>query len=650
MKNLLKAFLVALVVVGGFTAYEVQRNAAVAKIPARDHSLKLDVNNSRVLHDLEQGRDYDSSVIDNTYTWVSRRYDASDFRLQSLARILYDYRDSITDADYQTIAETFLGFKYWMDQPGSDSMCYWSENHQLLFAASEYLAGQYWPDEVFSNSGQTGSEHLAMARERILTWLEQRWLYGFTEWYSNTYYVEDIAPLANLIDFAEDPEIVIKSQIIMDLLLYDVATQSHQGSFISSSGRMYANGKRYPERNSMQAVIDSIWDPAPWGREPSKRVGMDINFVYINNYEVPAVLKAIGEDVEEGTVIKASTGLNLDELAAEDLIGLEDRQIMMQWAIEAFSNDIIIDNTVRYMRTHNMLSNEFLHDLNPFNLAVLRYTNGLPAISRLLNPVTNGTAIQRANTYTYKTPDYMVATAQAYHPGTYGDQQHLWNAVLSRQVSVFTTHPAKPLSDKGALSGSPGYWVGSGRFPHVVQDRNVVLNIFRIPSETGFMEKSIQDYTHAHFPQERFDEVRLDGRYAFGRTGHTFGAFVALNPLHYHEDSSDDLVQPGRDAFWVFEAGSAADDGSFDAFIARVKANAVGYADGELSYSSSGREYVLRFQGDFTIDGEIQDLEYPRFDSPYVQAPRKPETLRIEYGGQFLDLDFYNRVRASGSR
>jgi hypothetical protein len=349
--------------------------------------------------------------------------------------------------------------------------------------------------------------------------------------------------------------------------------------------------------------------------------------------------------VKEAVVIKGTTGLNLSELAGEDLIGLEDRQIMMQWAMEAFSNDIIIDNTLAYLRANNMLGNEFLHDFNAFNLSILRYTVGLSALSRKLNPVTNGTAIQRANTYTYKTPDYMVATAQAYHPGTFGDQQHLWNAVLSRQVSVFTTHPAKPLSDEGALSGSPGYWVGSGRFPHVVQDRNVVLNIFQIPTEKGFMEKSIQDYTHAHFPQERFDEVRVDGRYAFGRSGDSYAAFVTLNPLHYMEGTSDDLVQPGRESYWVFEAGSRTDDGEFEAFIARIKANPVAYADGRLVYTSGGRELALQYQGEFEIDGVRQELEYPRFDSPYAQVPRKPQTMTIAHGGHSLFLDFYNGRR-----
>lgn len=643
-------FLVVLSVVtaiGGtvlLTTWEAVHTLRIEKIPARDHSLGLNINTNAVLADLHAGREYNPRIIRDSATYVGRRFDTSNFRLQSLIRIMYRHADGLSPEDRQTVKDTFLDFKYWMDQPGQDSMCYWSENHQLLFSASEYLAGQLWPEEIFTNTGLTGREHREMGRRRILTWLEQRWLYGFAEWYSNTYYVEDIAPLANLIDFAEDQDIVIKSKMILDLLLHDVATQSYQGTFISTSGRLYANGKRYAERTDMQASIDHVWDPAQWGRKKNTRAGMGINFILAENYSVPPVIRAIGED-EQPVVIKASTGLDLQELQEKGLIGLEDPQIMMQLAMESFSNDLVIENTINYIHEHDMFANEFLHDLRPFNLTILKKTGALPAISRLLNPVTNGVAIQRANTYTYRDPDFMVATAQAYHPGSFGDQQHLWNAVLSRQVSVFTTHPARPLSDEGALSGSPGYWVGSGRFPHVVQDENVVLNIFQPPEGKGFMEKSLQDFTHAHFPKERFDEVIVDGRYAFGRAEDTYGAFIARNPLHYTEGSTDDLVQPGMDTYWIFEAGSARRDGDFESFMQRIRGNVVDFENAALSYVTRGKRLELDYLGDFVVDGRTQDLQYPRFRSPYADVEREPEVIRISHEGRSLELDFYRQRR-----
>jgi hypothetical protein len=662
MKKFSISVLILIIAIGGWVAVDAYRYFDIEKLPARApkmvpenannnavlkqlmHGKKR--NSSQVLYDLENGNAYDPEVFDGVYDFVSKRWDTSDFSLQSLARILYEHREKITDTDYNTIKKSFVEFKYWMDQPGQDSMCYWSENHQILFSASEYLAGQYWPEQTFTNTGLSGREHMTMARARILTWLEQRWLYGYTEWYSNTYYVEDIAPLANLIDFADDQEIVIKAQIVLDLLLHDVATQSYKGTFIASSGRMYENGKRYGDKNSMQATIDSIWDPARWGHKPKERIGMDLNFVYVNNYEVPPVIKAIGEDDSRELVIKATTGLNLSELAERDLIGTQDRQIMMQWAMESFSNSIIIENSIDYIQQNNMFANEFLNDFKYFNLGVLTKTGLLAPLSDYLKPVTNGVAIQRANTYNYRTPDYMVTSAQAYHPGSYGDQQHLWNATLSRTVSVFTTHPAKPLSEGGALGLSPNYWVGSGRFPHVAQEENVVLNIYDIPTEPGFMEASVEAYTHAHFPTERFDEVIIDGNYAFGRTNNTYAALIGKNTLAFKNGTMDDLIQQGRNTFWIFEAGSQSSDNSFDQFIARVKANSVSFADNQLRYESNDKQLSLRYQGDFSIDGEVQDLNYPRFDSPYIKAPREPNTMRFEHDGKTLELDFFNMQRA----
>ena len=65
-----------------------------------------------------------------------------------------------------------------------DSMCHWSENHQILFAATEYLVGITWPDAIFAD-GNSGEKHVELAKERINAWMEQRYNYGFNEYYSN---------------------------------------------------------------------------------------------------------------------------------------------------------------------------------------------------------------------------------------------------------------------------------------------------------------------------------------------------------------------------------------------------------------------------------------------------------------------------------
>lgn len=643
-KMVLVVIVIVLVVlaIGGWVYADILRNDGIEKIAARPEE-SISMNPELVLWQLENDVPVDDwDNITGACDYVDGRYDCADFRLQSMMRILYEHSDKVKPEVLERMKATILGFKYWMDQPGEDSMCVWSENHQILFASAEYLAGQYYPDETFTNDGKTGAEHMEMAKNRILHWLEQRWLYGFTEWYSSVYYVEDITPLSNLIEFAGDEEISEKSKIIMDLLLYDVATQSYKGTFISTSGRAYErNRKSGVAGNSMKAVIQQVWG---FPVDPEGRKGMDLCFIYMDNYEVPEVIELIGRD--PGTaVIKASNGLDLDELKERNLIGQNDNQIMMQWAMEAFTNHQVIANSIEYIDRHDMFSNEFLHDFKMININLLKKARLLPLVSKILKPVTNGVAIQRADTYTYRTPDYMMATAQAHHPGEYGDQQSPWVATFSDEVSIFNSHPAKGLSDRGALSGSPGYWVGNGRMPHSVQDENINISIYRIPDKKGFMEKSLVDYTHAYFPSSLLDETVIEGRYAFGRLDTRYLAFIGTNELEYLEGTDDDLIQQGSDTYWVFEIGTENTDGSFEDFKKRIRGNDVYMEEDLLTYESGGRKLEVEFGGDFKIDGAVVDTGYERHDSPYADNERERSTMSFKFGGKELYLDFYNVVR-----
>ena len=55
------------------------------------------------------------------------------------------------------LIEAVINFKYWHDEPGVDAMCYTTENHSILFHTCEVLAGQLFPYETFTNTGETGS-------------------------------------------------------------------------------------------------------------------------------------------------------------------------------------------------------------------------------------------------------------------------------------------------------------------------------------------------------------------------------------------------------------------------------------------------------------------------------------------------------------
>src|SRR5262249_44412117 len=77
-------------------------------------------------------------------------------------------------------------------------MQYWSENHQILFATAEYLAGQWLPDQTFRPGERyrsrkqyqdfTGRERMQRAADRIGRWLDDRLRFGMSEWNAPGYY------------------------------------------------------------------------------------------------------------------------------------------------------------------------------------------------------------------------------------------------------------------------------------------------------------------------------------------------------------------------------------------------------------------------------------------------------------------------------
>jgi len=632
------------------------RNSRIETKPSRPKE-KLEGSPNEILYRFETGQEFPAGELqthlDGICSYVDGRYDCADFRLVSLMRVMYLHPEKLTESQKAQIRETLLNFKYWLDEPGDDSMCYWSENHQILFATAEYLAGKLYPDEIFPNTGMTGREHMAKGRERSLIWLEQRWNYGFVEWYSNVYYVEDIGPLSNLIDLTGDPEITVKAQIVMDLLLFDLATQSYKGTFVTTSGRAYERNRKSGVHSSMKSVAQHIWG---YDLDGEDRKGMDLNFKYIRNYEVPEVIRQIGWDHGE-RIIKASNGLNVSELKGEDLIGMETRQIMMQWAMESFTNPEVIANTLKIINTYGLLSQESFNPFTMINYSVLKTFGLLPVISRTLAPQSNGNAIQRANAYMYKNDSFSMSTAQNYHPGTHGDQHHIWQATLSNELSIFASHPAVWPEDRGPNGNSPTYWVGSGRLPHSVQDRNVNLTLFRLPEEKGPMEKRMIPYTHAWFPEAHFDEVAVEDTHIFGRLGDVYVGMKAYQPLSYIEperltkDGDSDpegrreVIQEGRDTWWITEISTREAEGGFDAFMERIRSNPASYSEGRLTYATGDREFELNFGGVFMLNGVPVDTEYDRFDSPYAEAPRKPETVTMEWNDRTLFLDFDNMIR-----
>lgn len=579
--------------------------------------------------------DVDWNKLIPTLKFIDNQYDTSDFKLVNLIRILYEFSDNIPVHTKDKIDSTLLNFRYWMDEPGENGMCYWSENHQILFSSAEYLIGNFYKDKVFNNSGLYGYEHSIKAKQRILDWLELRWLYGFTEFYSGVYYIENVAALLNLIDHSDDEEIVVKSKIILDLIFYDIASQSYNGMTVSVSGRAYESNRKGGRHETMGGISEYLLF--------DKQLSSNMVFALGNStsYCIPSIFNQIVNDSSD-VVIKQSNGLNLEELKYENLYGTDDRSILMQWGMEAFTNASVINNSISYIRKNRMFSNEFLKDFRYLDFSLLNLLSLHSPISKFIKPSTDGKVIERGNTYTYRTKDYSIYSVQNYNPGEYADQHHVAGMNIGNKFSIFHTHPARKYEDD---SHSPNFFVGYGRLPHVVQDYNVSLSIYNIPSIPGFMEEYILDYTYVYFPINKFDSVYINSNYIFGKSGNVYCALIGSSDLSIESDEI--IIQEGRNNIWIIEAGSFEKDGSFENFINRIDSNILKFDKKNLilTYHSNQNNYRLEFGKNSFINGEIINTEYPRYDSPYINADRKSEQFLFKYKNETLLLDFYNCER-----
>ena len=275
---------------------------------------------------------------------------------------------------------SFTNFKYWFDDPfrcdefsgrakeirtkktvlansvnrheemadGQD-MTYWSENHRLLFATAEYLAGQYWPGDQFVSQranrrdgpngppragDRTGAEHRTAAAVRVLRWLNERLRLGFAEWNAPGYYVEDLLPLLNLADFAVDPEIRTRAVMVLDLLVFDLAVASPTGAFAGSAGRAYFENK------------NCVWEQGT--RDTGELLfGQLGHFVQSSNaavflatspaYRPPDALVALARRGPSRFTVRSRVSIDFDESAAHGLGTSTAEDMEFWWSRAAYA-------------------------------------------------------------------------------------------------------------------------------------------------------------------------------------------------------------------------------------------------------------------------------------------------------------------------
>lgn len=355
-------------------------------------------------------------------------------------------------------------------------MQYWSENHQILFATAEYLAGQLFPTQVLkagdgfrskpptSYRDFTGKVRMSRAKARIIRWLDDRLHFGFSEWNAPGYYDEHFTALFNLADFCLDETIRRRAEMVLDLMVFDLARFTHAGSFGVGAGRAHFKHKNCGFQQSVGDVIEMLFH---------SRNGIFVEdgelsatgFVTTRRYDVPEALLAIGQDKPRRAVDRSRVSIEFQE-GAEYGMGFDrEEDILRWWSRGAWFAKYVVPGTQKLVNTYGLSKTKPYSDILPklsaaataaSGVGALRYIAAGPVAGPLLgNPfasssdiadslsiITEGSAYTRGNIYTYRNRDAMLSSVLNHRAGQLSFQGHNCQATLSMCATVFTSHPS----------------------------------------------------------------------------------------------------------------------------------------------------------------------------------------------------------------
>jgi hypothetical protein len=282
-----------------YSDYEGRRREALEHLG----NMEYDVFAAMAAVEIGRKTEISSAAVGIACAFLQNRFDCADFYALSLLALLYRYGDhpALLPADRDQIETTFLNFKFWIDEPGLDGMCYCTENHQILFHVTGYLAGQFWRDRTFANSGFSGAQQMQRANDRIQAWILRRLAGGFSEWDSNAYLTMDVFAMLALAEFAESPRLREMATTLLDKTFFMIAAQSFRGTHGSTHGRCYVEGLKSARVENTASLQRIAWGMGIFNGE-TRATGL---LTMARRYRVPAVIQKIGADVDRTVITRA---------------------------------------------------------------------------------------------------------------------------------------------------------------------------------------------------------------------------------------------------------------------------------------------------------------------------------------------------------
>ncbi|MEU0971136.1 hypothetical protein ABZ357_39130 [Streptomyces sp. NPDC005917] len=239
----------------------------------------------------------DQADLDGPLAMLADRADCADFEAVSLVHLWHRVPGTNWQpGQREAVHHALTGFKYWIDQPGLDAMCYFTENHQFVWHTAELLAGELFPDEEFTNTSWTGRRHAEHAQALAEEWMRRKLTDGFSEFDSNAYLAIDTLALVSLVEFAASDGLRRLAEALLDKVLLTLACNSWHGVHGAAHGRSYTPTLRSSRFEETAPVMWLLWGVGSLNSAVLPATAL----ATAEHYRVPPVIPAIaGEPPQE---------------------------------------------------------------------------------------------------------------------------------------------------------------------------------------------------------------------------------------------------------------------------------------------------------------------------------------------------------------
>jgi len=472
-----------------------------------------------------------------------------------------------------------------------------TENHWVMYYTGLYLAAQTWPNEDGSQwfNGKSSPENFTEAKSWLEHWIKLTTTKGQGEFDSPTYFITFVTPLLTLHEFARDPVMKKKAQMLLDYLFADFATEHLRGNYGGGHSRDYPQDIINP---STALTTKWAWlyfgepDFEPWAevKGKSRHPSWETVAGAVSSYRLPEIIRQIATD------------------RSTPYVHTETKRVR---------------NVIRFGEKKNPPVYKYTYMTNDYVLGSLH--------GGILQPIQQHTWDV---TFVSDKPHNTLFTLHPFYSG--------------KELAMFFPEEQKVLSDEvnrfHRVYTDPNKWNSSSPYEQTFQHKNALIVLYNINEEAQ------HPHIDGFFPKNLDERAEDPSRWIFCKAGKTYIAFYPLKPYEWIEEEvnwrwrSRDLKNGV-----VIEIGTEATHGSFDEFKNRLRQTKVAHDNFDktltVQYTTqTGALMQFTYDGQRLLNGKPVDFKsYRLFNGPFLQSEVGSGVLKMAYKNQTRILDF-NKV------